>query len=190
MTEIRVYLAGPEVFLSDMAEVQDAKKYLTREHGLIPVAPGDADVPDQPTTKQKGMAISERDEMLMDGCDAIIANLTPYRGIAADTGTCFELGYMSAQGKPAFAYTNEPKNHHDRVLDFYDGRVAPDDKGLLRGPDGLLVEDFDMIDNLMLQGGIERRGGAISTGPEGDEASIGDLTAFAEILKFAAARLL
>ena len=39
MTEIRVYLAGPEVFLSDMAEVQEAKKYLTREHGLIPVAP-------------------------------------------------------------------------------------------------------------------------------------------------------
>ena len=54
-------------------------------------------------------------------------------------------------------------------------------------PMGCWVEDFDMIDNLMLQGGIERRGGAISTGPEGDEASIGDLTAFAEILKFAAA---
>ena len=42
----------------------------------------------------------------MDSADAIIANLTPFRGIAADTGTCFELGYMCAQGKPAFAYTN------------------------------------------------------------------------------------
>ena len=80
--------------------------------------------------------------MLMDGCDAIIANLTPYRGIAADTGTCFELGYMSAQGKPAFAYTNEPKNHHDRCWIFMTAGVRRDDKGLLRGPDGLLGGRF------------------------------------------------
>ena len=42
----------------------------------------------------------------MDSADAIIANLTPYHGINADTGTCYELGYMCAQGKRAYGYTS------------------------------------------------------------------------------------
>ncbi len=178
------------MFLPNSVEIRQAKKDLTSAQGFIPVAPGDDDVADQPTPKQKGMAISARDEMLMDSSDAIIANLTPYRGIAADTGTCFELGYMSAQGKPAFAYSNEPKNHSDRVLEYYGGQVQRDASGLPRGPDGLLVEDFDMIDNLMLQGGIERRGGAVVAGQAAADAMFSDLAAFVEVLKIAAARLL
>lgn len=190
MSAQRIYLAGPEVFLPNMAEVQEAKKTLVREYGLVPVTPGDADAADFPTSHEKGMAISARDETLMDSSDAIIANLTPYRGIAADTGTCFELGYMSAQGKPAFAYSNEAKNHHDRVLEYYGGKVQRDAKGLPRGPDGLLVEDFDMIDNLMLQGGIERRGGAVVAGHAAADAMFSNLAAFTEIVKIAAAKLL
>ena len=57
----------------------------------------------------------------MHSADAIIANLTPFRGIAADTGTCFELGFMCAQGKPAFAYTNVRADHGERTKAHYDG---------------------------------------------------------------------
>ena len=32
----------------------------------------------------------------MKEADAIIANLTPFRGPSADTGTVYELGYMAA----------------------------------------------------------------------------------------------
>ena len=38
---------------------------------------------------------------MMDAADAIIANLTPFRGPGADAGTVYELGYMAGRGKLA-----------------------------------------------------------------------------------------
>lgn len=190
MSGIRVYLAGPEVFLPDCAQVQQAKRDMCAEYGLIAVVPGDADVADFPTPHEKGLAISARDETLMDGSDAVIANLTPFRGVGADPGTCYELGYMTAQGKPAFGYSNLGQDHRGRIADYYGGRVQADQMGQLRGEDGLAVEDFHMIDNLMLQGGIERRGGAVVSGDVPKRSRFTDLTVFAQILKIAAKKLL
>ena len=45
------------------------------------------------------LQIFKANEAMMDACDAIIANLTPFRGPGADAGTVYELGYMAAQGK-------------------------------------------------------------------------------------------
>ena len=44
----------------------------------------------------------------MDAADAIIANLTPFRGPSADAGTVYELGYMAGRGKLCLAYSNDP----------------------------------------------------------------------------------
>ncbi|MDR3476294.1 MAG: nucleoside 2-deoxyribosyltransferase [Devosia sp.] len=190
MKQVRVYLAGPEVFLPNAREQLDAKIELTRAAGLIPVSPGDLEIPQTPTKKQKGHTISGIDEQLMRSADAIIANLTPFRGISADTGTCYELGFMCALGKAAYAYTNMSADHHARAVAHYAGHVAPDAHGRLRGSDGMAVEDFDMIDNLMMHGGIERRGGVVVVGNAPVGALYTDLTAFKEVLAIAAARLL
>ena len=93
-----VYLAGPEVFLPNAREILDLKAALTREAGLIPVSPGDLEFPPTSSKWELGLAISAIDEKLMHGAHAIIANPTPFRGLAADTGTCFELGFMCARG--------------------------------------------------------------------------------------------
>ena len=178
-----VYLAGPEVFLPNARAVLDQKIALTREAGLVPVSPGDLAIPETPTRKEKGLAISAIDEQLMDSAEAIIANLTPFRGISADTGTCYELGYMCAQGKLAYGYTNVRADHRVRT-ERYNGvpaEVAAD--GHLRGPDGLSIEDFDMIDNLMMHGGIERRGGAVVVHDAPETERYTDLTAFRECLR-------
>ena len=45
---------------------------------------------------------------MMDAADAIIANLTPFRGPSADAGTVYELGYMAGRGKLCLAYSNDP----------------------------------------------------------------------------------
>jgi nucleoside 2-deoxyribosyltransferase len=182
----RIYLAGPEVFLPNAAEVLERKRELTRAAGLIPVSPGDNAVPQLHDRHALGLAISRIDEQLMDSADAIIANLTPYRGLAADTGTCFEVGYMCGKGKHAFAYTNVAADHYARTLQYYGGRVVIGTNGHKRGPDGLSVEDFDMTDNLMLDGGIERRGGVIVRGNAPPEALYTDMAAFEEILAIAA----
>ncbi|MEO9230087.1 MAG: nucleoside 2-deoxyribosyltransferase [Devosia sp.] len=186
---VTIYLAGPEVFLANAREQLDRKIALTRAAGLIPVSPGDFTVPPQPTKRRLGRAISEIDEMMMDSADAIIANLTPYHGVSADVGTCYELGYMCARGKLAYAYTNVVTNLRARTVAYYGGDVFTDATGRLRGRrDGLTVEDVDMADNLMMQGGIERRGGqVIIHGAAADEIYT-DTTAFEACLRLLAKR--
>ena len=96
---LKLYLAGPEVFLPDARAVLDAKAALTRAYGFEPICPGDLTIPPAPTKHQFGLNISEIDEGFMNRADGVIANLTPFRGIAADPGTVFELGYMCGAGK-------------------------------------------------------------------------------------------
>jgi len=85
----------------------------------------------------------------MDNCDAIIANLTPFRGISADPGTVFEVGYMIGQGKPAFGFTLDSRHYRERA----------DSTGL--DELGHTIEDFEMSDNLMIEGGISDSGGQL-----------------------------
>jgi nucleoside 2-deoxyribosyltransferase len=186
---IKVYLAGPEVFLPNAREQLDIKIALTREAGLIPVSPGDFVIPPQPSKYEFGVAISEIDENMMDSADAIIANLTPYHGIAADSGTTYELGYMCGQGKIAYGYTNVPDDYRSRTIDYYGGNVTVDERGRQRGPGGMAVEDVDMLDNLMLHGGIERRGGRFIAHKAAPDAFYTDTTAFELCLKLLAERV-
>ncbi|NTJ44776.1 nucleoside 2-deoxyribosyltransferase [Agrobacterium larrymoorei] len=186
----KIYLAGPEVFLPNAREVLDAKAQLTREAGFIPLSPGDLEIPAADTKIGHGCNINAVDEGMMLQADAIIANLTPFRGIAADTGTSFELGFMCAQGKAVFAYTNVAADHFTRISKHYGGAIAVDEGGRHRGPDGLSVENFDMVDNLMLHGGILRRGGIVVVRDAAAAELYTDLTAFRECLSIAAAKLL
>jgi nucleoside 2-deoxyribosyltransferase len=186
---IKVYLAGPEVFLPNAREQLDRKIALTKAAGLIAVSPGDFVIPPQPTKRQFGHAISEIDEQMMDSADAIIANLTPYHGVSADTGTCYELGYMCGRGKLAFGYTNVAADHRQRAIDYHGGAYTIDANGRPRGPDGLAIEDVDMVDNLMMQGGIERRGGEVIVHDAAPDALYTDTTAFETCLRLLAARI-
>ena len=124
----------------------------------------------------------------MDSADAIIANLTPFRGIAADPGTCFELGYMCARGKLAFAYTNVRADNAARSRGFYAGATSRDAAGLERGPDGIIIDDMGFIDNLMLHGGVVNRGGTVAVGDAALDRLYTDMTAFKSVLAAAAAK--
>ncbi len=186
----KIYLAGPEVFLPNARDMLDAKAALARDIGFSPLSPGDLQIPPADTKIGHGCNINAVDEQMMLEADAVIANLTPFRGIAADTGTSFELGFMCALGKPVFAYTNVSANHFTRIRDHYEGQIVLGDDGRYRGPDGLSVENFDMIDNLMLHGAIMRRGGQIVVGDAAPDDLYTDLSAFKDCLKLAAAQLL
>ena len=178
------------MFLPNAREVLDRKIALARSYGFTPVSPGDLAVPETETKHQRGLAISAINESLMSSADLIIANLTPFRGVAADIGTAFELGFMCARGCPAFAFSNCTENHFERVSDLYGGEVRLGSDGRHRGPDGFALENFDMADNLMLDGGIAARNGAIITRNVAPDQLFLDLSAFEECLKLAAERLL
>ncbi|MEP3637277.1 MAG: nucleoside 2-deoxyribosyltransferase [Paracoccaceae bacterium] len=177
-----IYLAGPDVFLPDGDKVLQRKADLTRDAGFLPVYAGVFEYPTLPGRYQTGLAISAVNELLLKGSDMLIANLTPFRGIFADTGTVFELGFMSALGRPVFAYTNDCRTHLDRVNTHYGQSAASDPHGTLRGPDETMVEDHDMIDNLMIDGAIHHRRGSMTIGKYGSDAFNNDLTSFKECL--------
>ena len=71
-------------------------------------------------------------------CDALIANIEPFRGVSADPGTAFEIGYAVAKNKLVSLYTSN--------LNFYKHRVGTSNYK----NDKWNIEDFDMVDNLML----------------------------------------
>ena len=185
-----VYLAGPEVFLPNAQDILDKKVSMARVAGFTPVAPGDLKIPQAQTPRERGENIYSVDEQLMHSADAIIANLTPFRGIHADVGTAFEVGFMRALGKPIFAYSNVTDNHHKRITDYYGGQLISMSNGELRGPDGMLLEDFDMNDNLMLDGAVAASGGAWVSCNASQEDLYSETEAFKAVLTIAAQKLL
>ena len=99
----RVYLAGPEVFFpaTEHQIIVTEKKRILRELGWEGVDPLDTELTFGATEspQRRGFSIYRANRDLMDSCDAVIANLTPFRGISADPGTVFEVGYMIEIGR-------------------------------------------------------------------------------------------
>lgn len=155
-TPRHIYLAGPEVFFSaeEHRAIVNAKKRILEAEGLIGVDPLDTELafPDGLAGPERGRRIYQANRELMDRCDAVIANLTPFRGISADPGTVFEVGYMTGQGKPAFGFTLDPRRYRERA------------GGTEHDAQGHLIEDFDLIDNLMIECGIVESGGQVMIG--------------------------
>lgn len=187
---VKIYLAGPEVFLPDAREVLDRKISLARAAGFEPLAPGDLEIPPAATRREQGEHIFLVDKNLMLSADVIIANLTPFRGLHADVGTVFELGFMHGCGKHVFGYSNVTDDHHKRLVDYYRGEVTKTHDGQLRGPDEMLVENFEMNENLMLDGAIAAAGGAWVTHDAPDGRLYHDTTAYEAVLNVAAEQLL
>jgi len=113
----RVYLAGYEVFFeADKASaIAEAKKRICASWGLEGVFPGDVELSHGLPNAMRAAEIYSKDVGLMKTCDAICANLTPFRGLSADAGTCWELGHFVGAGKPAVAYSNESRMYEARV---------------------------------------------------------------------------
>jgi len=123
---------------------------------------------------------------MMDAADAIIANLTPFRGPSADAGTVYELGYMAGRGKLCFAYSNDPAPYAKRVARF--GDITKSGHGHLIDRDGLTVEDFGLPDNLMMIHTLDLHGARLVT-PRRMPADIWhDLTSFEACVALAADR--
>ncbi len=103
MKPIQVYLAGPDVFLPDALAHARAKIAICARYGLVGRAPAEA-VPVPNAAPWRGIFLA--DMAMMEECDAIIANLTPFRGASADAGTLVELGWFLGSGRKLFGYSN------------------------------------------------------------------------------------
>jgi nucleoside 2-deoxyribosyltransferase len=152
-------------------------------HGLTGLYPLDNAV--DLTAKDASLRIFRGNEAMMIEAEAIIANLTPFRGPGADAGTVYELGYMAGRGKLCLGYSNDPSSYADRVRGFTD--VTAHD-GYLVDALGLTVEDFGLTDNLMMVHALDLHGCALVTPGQMPADIWHDLTAFETCVRMAAAR--
>lgn len=182
----RVYLAGPDVFLPDPLAWMQRKKAICAGVHLIGVSPLD-ELPNEPVDwldLPEWQRIALRNEAHIRSCAAIIANLTPFRGPSADVGTVYEVGFARGLGLKLFGYATVAAGLLDRTLSSVGGRQQAD--GSWRDADGLLVEQFGLFDNLMIEAGISDSGGALV---RADQDRWRDLSVFEHCVQVAAQKM-
>ena len=136
----KVYLAGPDIFLPNPIEHGEKLKKICTKYGLQGLYPLDNqfDLSDLKRGPDKAIKIYQADIELINASDCLVANLSPFRGVSADPGTCFELGYAVAQNKPVAIYSNDTREYKHKLKDLH---LSEDDWS---------VEDMGLTDNLML----------------------------------------
>jgi nucleoside 2-deoxyribosyltransferase len=152
---LRIYLAGPEVFLPDALAVGAEKVRLCAEAGFEGLFPLDASLDLEGLAKgEAARRIALANEALMRSADAIIANLTPFRGASRDAGTAYEVGFMRALGKTVLGYTNAGGDYASRARAF---RLIPPLPFDCDRAD-LEIEDFGLAENLMIAVAVSESG--------------------------------
>jgi nucleoside 2-deoxyribosyltransferase len=150
---MKIYLAGPEVFFPDPHKEGQRLKDICAQYGFEGVFPldGDLDI-DGLEDWEIAEAIFDANIQKIDGCSAVIANMTPFRGPGMDAGTAFEIGYAYAEGKMIIGWSSDDRDYIERVREYFDGKVEKADRW--RDPQGLEVEDFGQPDNLMMASAV------------------------------------
>jgi nucleoside 2-deoxyribosyltransferase len=189
MPSMKVYLAGPDVFLPDALDIGRRKKEICARFGLIGLFPLDEEIKEIPGESRAlpSMRIFRCCTAMMEDADAVIAHLTPFRGPSADAGTVFELGYMAARGKICTGYSNRRDFYRDRV-GAVPGAVVDSNDLVSLDREGHLIEDFGLADNLMIVHALEASGHPMLI-PDSEPADIWhDLALFTKCVAWIAVR--
>jgi len=83
------------------------------------------------------------------------------------------MGYMRGRGRRVFGYSNVDEDYLSRVNNTV-------------SPDGMIIENYGLADNLMCLGIIRDAGGEIITYPAPHSERFTDLTAFEKCLRHVA----
>jgi nucleoside 2-deoxyribosyltransferase len=185
---MKLYLAGPDVFLPDATEIGKLKQKLCSKYGFVGLFPLDNEVI-VPAGAVVSKAIFDGNIAMLEEADAVVANLTPFRGISADVGTVFEVGYGFARRKKIYGYSNIRAPYSDRVREFLSDNFTRGSDGRLLASDGHAVEDFGLFENLMIAEALSKSGGDIVLSITDPPDPLRDLGTFEECLRRIRARL-
>lgn len=151
----KVYIAGPDIFRVEWPDM--ARKIVTaceswKFEALLPIPanqsldrPGVSGIT-VPGKAKDADVVFEPCLGMIRSCDAVVANITPFRGDEPDSGTVFEIATAYALGKPVVAYTLDTRQTHERHA--HNGSQTA--HGALVCRSGYLVERFDLPCNVMV----------------------------------------
>jgi nucleoside 2-deoxyribosyltransferase len=146
---MKLYLAGPDIFRPDARQWADAACALCHREGHQALIPMDG-------AETTAAAIYHHNLDLISQADAILANLNPFRGASPDSGTCVEIGYALALGKPVIGYAEKLVPMCERL-----DAIDTDADGRYRDAQGWTVENFGLALNLMLSVPVQMEEGGL-----------------------------
>ncbi|MEK9968654.1 MAG: nucleoside 2-deoxyribosyltransferase [Ferrovibrio sp.] len=136
---MKLYLAGPDVFAPDAPSRFAMMRVACRAAGFEPLTPVDTALPDHLQGAVLADFIKQANVALIRRCDAVVANVSPFRGPNMDPGTAWEIGFAEALACPVFLWSETAALLADRTPN--DGNVDAQ---------GWLVENFGLAENLMI----------------------------------------
>jgi len=142
----KIYIAGPDVFEQNSLEIAKKYKQICKDNNFEGLYPLDNVVDFNQEKHKIAQDIFVANEQLIKDSDIIVANLNPFRGKEADSGTIWECGYGYGIGKKVYGYMSNASSYADQFRD--------DEKELLDGEpvdkDGVYIENFNHPLNLMI----------------------------------------
>lgn len=165
-----VFLSGPDLWFPDAHEHAARKRALCQAAGFTGLTHLEGDLFETENSEAMAREIYAATLTRLRMADAVIANLTPWRGASCDPGVAFEGGFMAARGRPVLGYMNvqdeDEAELRVRVLEYAGGEEAED--GKWRDADGCEIEDFGLPETLMLWAEARRLYVIVTPDPLGD----------------------
>ncbi len=147
-----VYLSGPERWSPEAADLKAKQRRICEAAGVAALFADDVPLVESEGSEAMARELYAGALASLRKADAVIANLTPWRGPSAHPSVAFEAGFASALGKPVFAFINladEDDAEYRARVDALVGAVL-DEEGLWRDVDGAEIEDFGLPETVML----------------------------------------
>jgi nucleoside 2-deoxyribosyltransferase len=147
-----IYLAGPDAALAEAPALLVDKMALCTAAGFQAIVADPAGLTESEPSEAMAREIYAHRMSRLREADAMIANLTPFRGPGCDPATAFEAGFAAGLGKPVFAYMNVREEEDADLcarVEAFEGATL-DERGVWRDMDGYEIEDFGLPESLML----------------------------------------
>lgn len=145
--ELKIYIAGPGVFLPNAKEHGTNLKEICKKYGFIGIYPLDNDVSFTRNTQKKQIArmIKVGNTNFIKEADIIVADLNSFRGFEMDSGTAYEIGYADALNKKIFGFMTDTRS----IIEKYPN-AKKNKENVIVDEKGFSIEDFELPINLMI----------------------------------------
>ncbi len=143
---LKIYIAGPDVFEKNSIEIGERYSSLCKKYGFEGLYPLDNIVDFTQEKRKIADDIFVANVAFIKDADIVIANLNPFRGKEADSGTVWECGFAYGLGKKVYGYKDDTRDYVEQFNDDEKDLIG----GIIFDKNEKAIEDFNHPLNLMI----------------------------------------